>query len=373
MPIHAQLPALGLSNRGASSPYDISSGDTQEANNGAKSALPATQDGSWNEISNLVKELAEIDHLTELPYEEILLQSTLWWETNKLFGHSNELFALSSDSSGKFIASASKANRCDLAKIFIWECEKFRKVATIEHHSLTVTRLKFSPNDNYLLSVSRDRTWSLSERTGQLRNAYKLLCGTTKSNASHERIIWDCCWTYDSDYFMTVSRDKKAILWSVAGVVSSLGINKSKEPMIQQGEVSCQSAQTSSPNTINCATMKVFTCPIQAVDSLPLNHEAIATMGDIYLFAFGFEDGKLDLYSVSKAQYQWTCLRSLEGFHQFSIRRLAFRPSAKFDKKMEQQEAAGAEKEDDGRASVLLASGAEDCVVKLIKMVLDTS
>lgn len=307
-PNHAQLPALGLSNRAAQSPYDIGEGLNDKGSSNA-----------WYNISKLVEELAKTEHLDKPPIEEILLQSTLWWETNKLFGHGNELHSLAADSVGSYLASASRANKKELASIIVWECSKFRKVATIDYHSLTVTRLKFSPNNKYLLSVSRDRTWCLSERTNQARPAFKYLIGTNKTNSLHSRIIWDCSWTYDSKYFMTVARDKNAILWSVDKVTSSNHMN-----------------------VIECATQNQTNCAIQAVDSpnFKVDHNS-------YLFAFGFEDGSISLSLVSERI--WQQLLTLDQFHQLPIKRLAFKPKDSPDR-------------------LVLASGGEDCIVKLTEL-----
>lgn len=317
LPAHAQLPALGLSNRGAQSPYDIEeSGDKSEVGSASN---------AWYGVSKLVMKLSQTDHLDKLPFEEILLQSTLWWETSKLFGHSNELHALSSDSTGAFLASASKANRADLANIIVWECPKYRKVASIEHHSLTITRLRFSPDDKYLLSVSRDRTWCLSEKTGQLRSAYKKLLGTSKSNSVHDRIIWDCCWTPDSNFFITVSRDKKAILWSVDDLrkVAQERVEKVVPP-------------------IPFVSSKTFNQSIQAVDCSDR------------IVAFGLEDGSLELYSIElqfaeNHQDPWTHLKTIRGVHHLPIRRLAFRPRS-------------------NENDLMLASAGDDCIVKLTRI-----
>lgn len=340
LPAHAQLPALGLSIRGASSPYDVDMFKGDE-NLSGKSKKASDNTSEWHEVSKLVKEMSKVDHLENIPVEEILLQSTLWWERNKLFGHGNELHALAVDSMGEFLASASKANRDDLAKVIVWDCSKFRKVATISHHSLTVTRLRFSPNSRYLLSVSRDRTWCLSERnpSGQLRNAYKKVLGTTKQDAFHERIIWDCSWTPDSMYFMTVSRDKKAVLWNMNHL-----INTKVEDSGEHEKLTSFSSRT-------------FECSIQAVDCRLIR----AASSSSYLFAFGLESGSIDLYSLMPVGVSenlpekclWDCIRRLDNYHQLSINRLAFKP-------------------DNGPTSVdsptILASGADDCVVKLIQL-----
>lgn len=380
LPAHAQLPALGLSNRGSEFAFDVYDGEDR-SNDGDKAKqrqqqqqqqtpdsvssggkmmmMNLSDNNSWHEVSKLARQLAATDHLDAIPCEEILLQSTLWWEKNKLFGHCNELHALASTSDGKFLASASKANRPDLAAIIIWETGKFRKVATLEHHSLTITRLRFSPDDSHLLSVSRDRTWCLFERDpkGQLRNAYRKVTGTVKSGAVHERIIWDCAWTHDSRYFCTVSRDKKAIVWSLDRLRSEGAENDAGASVLAS---------------------KLFDQSIQAIDSPSVASEPSA---GAYLFALGFEDGSLELLhllSVAASSQttrrpgdardsplEWRLLKRFGNFHQLSVKRLSFQPS-----RQQQQQQQQSENNKTSRQSrrFLLASGADDCVLKLTEL-----
>lgn len=68
-------------------------------------------------------------------------------------------------------------------------------------HTLTVVQLKFSPDSNHLLSVSRDRRWSLFSKTPI--NSFELFATTDKNTAVHSRIIWTCAWTHDSTFFAT--------------------------------------------------------------------------------------------------------------------------------------------------------------------------
>lgn len=345
LPVHAQLPALGLSNKGAASPY----GDVESAaaGDGNQESGPSS---NWYAVSKLVEHLAKIDHLESLPIEEILLQSTLWVETHKLFGHGNELHALAVDSTGRYLASASKANRTDLASVIIWDSAKFRKNTTIEHHSLTVTRLRFSPDDRYLLSVSRDRTWCLSRRTDQQKPSYEKLIGTTKANAVHERIIWDCCWTHDSQHFITVSRDKKAALWSVGSIQE----------------------QAQNQHDLNPGRIELFDSSIQAVDTC---RSALEPTG--HLVAFGLESGTLELHlilvnSAASATVDWRRLRSISNYHHLPIRRLAFRPEQVITSTELVGKTASEPVSNNQRdyCRCLLASGSEDCSVKLARIIM---
>lgn len=114
------------------------------------------------------------------PVEEHLLQNTLWPETQKLYGHGYEVFCVASSPDGKYIASTCKVNcskyfnlrklkflfmfqasKAEHAVVRVWESASWHQVATLAHHSLTVTQLSFSHSGEYLLAVSRDRCWSL--------------------------------------------------------------------------------------------------------------------------------------------------------------------------------------------------------------------
>lgn len=80
-------------------------------------------------------------------------------------------------------------------------------------HNLTVVQLSFSPNSKYLLSVSRDRRWTLFERDLNT-NILELIATTDKTTGIHTRIIWCCAWSPDSQYFATGSREGKVVIWT---------------------------------------------------------------------------------------------------------------------------------------------------------------
>jgi len=72
--------------------------------------------------------------------------------------------SLAVSNSRRLIASACKATTAEHAVIRVYDTEKWRLVGQpLEGHSLTVTRIAFSPDDRFVLSVSRDRTWRLFE------------------------------------------------------------------------------------------------------------------------------------------------------------------------------------------------------------------
>lgn len=60
--------------------------------------------------------------------------------------------------------SALQAAKKEHAAIILWNTSSWKQVQNLIFHSLTVTQMAFSPNDKFLLAVSRDRTWSLWRR-----------------------------------------------------------------------------------------------------------------------------------------------------------------------------------------------------------------
>lgn len=58
--------------------------------------------------------------MKEPPTEEILMQNTLWPETNKLYGHGYEIFALAASQDGKLLASSCKSTNLQHAAILTW-------------------------------------------------------------------------------------------------------------------------------------------------------------------------------------------------------------------------------------------------------------
>lgn len=74
--------------------------------------------------------------------------------------------------------------------------------------------MSFSPDSEHLLSVSRDRRWSLFRRNETNEGKYELVATTDKKTGIHTRIIWTCSWSHDSLYFATASRDGKVAVWT---------------------------------------------------------------------------------------------------------------------------------------------------------------
>ena len=73
--------------------------------------------------------------------------------------------AIGVSSSRKLFATACKATTAKHAAVRIYETETFRPFGQpLEGHALTVTRIAFSPDDQLVLTVSRDRSWCLFRR-----------------------------------------------------------------------------------------------------------------------------------------------------------------------------------------------------------------
>nr|VWO97323.1 Aspartyl proteinase [Ganoderma boninense] len=141
------------------------------------------------------------------PFEGELAAVTLWPEIEKIYGHGYESIAMAVSNGKQYVATACKATSAEHAVVRVYETQTWQLFGQpLPGHNLTVTQIAFSPDDSLVLSVSRDRTWRLFEKSedGFIPVA---------ADKSHGRIIWDCAWAPGRDVFATASRDKTVKVW----------------------------------------------------------------------------------------------------------------------------------------------------------------
>jgi elongator complex protein 2 len=200
MPDAANMPVLGLSNKA----IEVVS-DDQELPNINTNDRDAIDPASIVHKSTL--------NLTHPPLEDHLSRHTLWPEIEKLYGHGYEISTLAASHDGSIVATACKASSIDHAVIRLFETKDWHEVKPpLMAHSLTVTRLRFSEDDEYLLSVGRDRQWAVFQRGDKQRHQYKLMESNLKG---HSRMILDAAWgPGKGGVFATAGRDKVVKIWA---------------------------------------------------------------------------------------------------------------------------------------------------------------
>uniref|UniRef100_A0A8D1L0V4 Elongator complex protein 2 n=1 Tax=Sus scrofa TaxID=9823 RepID=A0A8D1L0V4_PIG len=311
LPEGATVPALGLSNKA------VFQGDVASQPSDEEELLS----GSGFEYQQVA---FQPSILTEPPTEDHLLQNTLWPEVQKLYGHGYEIFCVACNNSKTLLASACKAAKKEHAAIILWNTTSWKQVQNLVFHSLTVTQMAFSPDDKFLLAVSRDRTWSLWKRQDtippELDPVFSLFAFTNKVTAVHSRIIWSCDWSPDGKYFFTGSRDKKVVAW---------------------GE--CDSGDDSIEHSIGpCSSVLDVGGAVTAVSVCP-----VLNLSQRYIVAVGLECGKISLYSWKKTNQvpeinDWIhCVKTSQSqSHTLAIKKLCWKNC---NGKTEQNEAEGTE------------------------------
>lgn len=148
-----------------------------------------------------------------------------------------------------------------------------------------MTQLRFSPDARYLLSVSRDRRWTLYERQqpNEPFSNYALVANTDKSNGVHTRIIWSCDWSHDGKYFATSSREGKVVLWT------------------HDEKAGTQQTSSSLNGWQSAGTLELKNESITAVSF------AQRCLGEDYVLALGTESGLIKIYRFSNGQWQLGC------------------------------------------------------------------
>ena len=194
----ANIPVLGLSNKSVDA--------TREQNHGSESIR------SPSHIEDLVDSSTACEPASP-PSEDLLSRHTLWPEHEKLYGHGFEVSALSCSNDGTCIATACKATSIEHAAIRIYRTKDWREInPALKSHALTVTCLRFSGDDKFILSVGRDRQWSVFARAEPNEARYYLSASDPKG---HARMILGASWAPVEFglVFATASRDKTIKLW----------------------------------------------------------------------------------------------------------------------------------------------------------------
>ncbi|KAL1411052.1 Elongator subunit elp2 [Vanrija albida] len=205
LPKGATVPPLGLSNRALGRPAELEAVGKLHVSNEARDSVSAA--------------------LSTLPTEEELGTSTLWPEIEKVYGHGYELSTLAASNGSAFVATASRASSAEHAAVRVVSTADWGLVSTLPGHSLTVTRVAFSPDDALLLTVSRDRSWRLFARSGE---GY---VPAAAEERAHARMILDCAWAPSGARFATAGRDKSVKVWERRdGVWAPAAVLKLDEP-----------------------------------------------------------------------------------------------------------------------------------------------
>lgn len=219
---------------------------------------------------------------TAPPNPEQLQTQTLWPELEKLYGHGYELLSVAADVATRLIASTCKATSPAHAVVRLFDgAQRYKPLPDVlEGHALSVTRVRFSPDGQFLLTASRDRSWRLFRRDGP---AFVPFAG----ERAHARIVWDCAWSPSEPLFATASRDKTVKVWRLLPADA----------------------------------------PYALLATLKLDEAAVAVaVGPDASLAVGLESGAVLLYVADAARTAWSLHTALPHHHTGSVHDLAFRP-----------------------------------------------
>ncbi|KAL2786053.1 6-phosphofructo-2-kinase-domain-containing protein [Aspergillus keveii] len=247
LPDTAQIPVLGLSN--------------QAVGEDVPDAITSSLEAGQAQANQVI-----LHNSTRPPLEDQLARYTLWPEHEKLYGHGYEISAVAVSRDRTLIATACKASSIDHAVVRLYDASDWHEIRpSLAAHTLTITSLSFSADDQYLLSVGRDRQWAVYRRSQEEPSVFKLMTSNPKG---HSRMILDADWAPASDsqqksqIFATAGRDKSIKLWQLTG------------------------------DSIECKATIPARSSVTAVKFLPRTYN-----GALFL-ATGEDDGKLSIHQI---------------------------------------------------------------------------
>ncbi|WUR03560.1 U3 small nucleolar RNA-associated protein 12 (UTP12) [Vairimorpha necatrix] len=157
----------------------------------------------------------DIDHYDFQNVNEFLLSTTGFSEIKKVYGHYFEISDLAV--SKNFIASSNKSLTKKFGGVFLWN-KKLENIDYLEVHSYGINKLRFSPDEKYLCSVSKDKTsciYEITHSNDTINIINDKWLKVKYINNDHKRIVWDCAFSFDSKYIATCSRDKNVFIYDL--------------------------------------------------------------------------------------------------------------------------------------------------------------
>jgi elongator complex protein 2 len=279
LPDAANIPVLGLSNKAIEAIGD----DEAPVVNGEDRDAP-------DPASIVHKSTLKLD---DPPLEDHLARHMLWPEREKLYGHGYEINVVASSHDGAVVATTCRASSIDHAVIRLYDTNEWREInPVLKAHTLTVTGLQFSPDDEYLLSVGRDRQYCLWKRSTKIPMEYTLAYNDAKA---HTRMILSASWAPQAAgrVFATGGRDKIIKIWKLSGEI------------------------------IACVQSISTEVPVTAIAFLPI------LIGDRLILAYGLENGNMCICDVDitggYAVGNHECPASLQ--QSKTVTQLAWRPN----------------------------------------------
>ena len=160
--------------------------------------------------------------------------------------------------------------------------------------------MSWSPDSSKLVTVSRDRTWTLHNITADMEGDNKsvrteMLGKSEKKRSVITRIIWACAWTCDSKHFFTASRDKRLVVWGAG----------------EAGDWAQVGDFLSLPDSVTSVT------------------SATRMLTGRYVVAAGLESGAIHVLTWSQ-ESSWSPLGVIDrctGGHHDTVTRLQFQPN----------------------------------------------
>jgi WD40 repeat protein len=156
------------------------------------SSSTSTNSSSSSSSSSTSSHLGLTPNKNSAPMEESLVQDSRWPESEKMFGHVNEIISVAASSTGNVIASSCSARDEEAATIWLWDALTSKPIQQILAHKLSVEKIEFSHALYVLKRMGKDSSYIYC-----IQNVQNEKKGTAKTTSNN-----------DSEFFITSGRDR---------------------------------------------------------------------------------------------------------------------------------------------------------------------